>query len=279
MLEIVTAPTSACMWQPRPKRTLHDKAELGPIEENWRNLRTYFKTEVKKSGFVAPMSALEGIEHFIARVETLNRLVDQQARDAETHRVLVEQDKELPTIVDEFRANGFRAISLSSSPSDDDIEEANIAAKHLGHVAPAFGPDKLALDEVAPVLRRIEWERYMLACSLPIKAIVTVDGNVVAERPDTPLDLVAQMGKKMKNAILHDWAYGPSPQVNPIEQSFDELGADELMTRRTPELVQGPQELGLHNFDDEGIAPEPNEQELEAWAEFERMDAWVSSAA
>lgn len=288
-----------CIWQ-RPQRHQHEPIALGPIETNWRNLVPYFKKPVEERGFVDPIGTLEDIEKFIARIESLNLLsqypMAQQAKDAAIQRILAQQEHELSTEVDRFRANGIDAIQMSSSPDDDDTD-FDAAAEHVGHVAQAIRVKRddqyvnLSIDEAAPILRRIEWERYALACSNPIRVWLTEDGNALPESNRTPTDIVRDMGKKMKNAIEHDWAFGPTTNTPGIEQSMDELGIEDMFKPNTS--TAGPSELGIHNFDDDDIEGgpttrdgkpihidavsfEPNEDEVERWAmDIPRIDAWL----
>lgn len=276
-------------------RKLHAKREVGPIEEGWINLQPFFKTPIKQEGFVAPLGSLQDIEHLLARIEAIKRLADQQTRDAAIARVLIEQDKELPSIVDEFRANGFKAISLSSSSldsDDDDLEAANYSAKNLGYVP--YNPDP---ETIAPLTRRIEWERFALECGQTQKVwLVTKDDGTVTAAGDPGSDpqTVRTLGRRLRSVALDtndlplemrraraeyyhaigSCLYGKWKGAQWPEQSLDELGAEDQ--NKPDEVKQGPQELGLHNlsqddeesWDPEGfVLPEPSDFVLEEWAE------------
>lgn len=203
-------------------RRLHVARPVDDREKAWANVESISAKHapIKQQGFVAPLGALEGMDHFLARVEALQRIADQQARDEATNRVLVEQDKEMATIIEEFVANGFHAVSLSSSQNDDDgddLEAANIAETHLGIVPYAFGikgyaivktkegeivyededktiPMKYALynsaEEAAPILRRIDHEKIE-AKHGPAFAVILTDRDANG----IPLPTIATMPK------------------------------------------------------------------------------------
>ena len=258
----------------------HPRRKLDSREEAWLNLRplTLEKRPIKITGFVAPINALEGMDKFLARVEAIARITDQQERDRASHRVRIEQDKELPEIVDEFRANGFRAISLSSSAlndDDDDLEAANYAEKNL-HVVPYL------LDPVtiAPLLRRIEWEREdsLNGPTVGIRVDTTgpqpegvdlhdYDKNYIsdeeasemldkllaamrAEGFETPLS--QRRARAEYYGAIGSLTYGVkrAPQFPELtEQSMDELGIEDMWK---PDISnEGEKELGLHGGADD----------------------------
>lgn len=305
-----------CLYpEDRPKRGF--LTQIGPIEANWRKLKPYFPKPVQKQDFVDPINALEDIEKFIARIEALNlesqRPGAELAKQQAIENILIDQEKEMASTVDLFRANGFNAISMSSSDDDDDnpleiaeeverigyrpattigeVDETNRNAHRYG-VAPAImGMD---IETAAAYIRRIEWERYALACSMPKKVRLTPEGGAVEDAPfaSMPPDLVRSMGKRIKKAIENDWAYGTTTPNLGIEQSFDDLGPEEW--NRPDENSGGSHELGLHNFADDDVenppttkdgrrinaSPllyEPNEDELTSWEmDIARIDAWRS---
>lgn len=329
MLNIVGDQGPSCIYQskPVPPDRHREPTPISDQEKAWRELKPNprFKP-VKEFGFVAPINSLEGIEHTIARIEAIKRMTDSQMRDAATNKVLIEADKELSTIMDEFRANGFQAISLSSSESrdeDDDLEAANFAEKNLGVTPYAYGireyakrPDGTEVpiyrdaEELAPLMRRIEWERALAASSMTTKVRLTMQGGeigAVAEFPATPLETVLELGKRLLALANPDWLanhhyattagfvgsalYGVKSGETIPEQSTDELGAEDL--EEPEEVLQGPQELGLHNFaDDEApltigsliihqgpVESEPSQTELEEWSlNFTPLQAWKQAS-
>lgn len=292
-----------CMYQPRPVRPQRTPTPVDDREKAWANLKplSEAKAPIKQTGFVAPLGALEGLDHFVAKIEAINRMQDQQMRDAASHRVIVEADKEMATIIDEFRANGFHAVSLSSSSldsEDDDLEAANIADHHLKTVPYAFGikgytePDEFGtqrpiyrgLDELAPILRRIDWEKTE-AKHGPVVSVILTDADGVlsitlkqawmAKKIDAPtmkrmaLKLIKGAGITDVETLHNNRAfaehygavgsalYGVHRGPSVPEQSFDDLGADEW--EKPNANGQGPQELGMHwlnNDLEEEVGPE-----------------------
>ncbi len=177
-------------------RKVHDPIPVDDREKAWANVEAISAKHapIKQQGFVAPLNSLEGMDHFLARIEALKRMTNEQERDAATNRVLIEQDKEMATIIEEFTANGFHAISLSSSQNDDDgdeLEAANIAESHLKMVPYGFGikgytePDEYgtvrpiynSAEEAAPILRRIEHEKTEAKHSPAVSVMLTDDAQ------------------------------------------------------------------------------------------------------
>lgn len=138
-------PTPLTQSVPRPTLV------SGKADPDWDvALKPKLSAPVPSEGLVAPHGTakpLGALGTFLSRVEEINAIARTQ-------------NLELPTLAAEMKANGFDAISLSSSPNDDDLEAANIAEKHL-RMTP-YAPDR---EELAPILRRIEWERYIFGCS------------------------------------------------------------------------------------------------------------------
>ncbi len=226
-------------------RKVHAPRKMDDREVEWLNLRPLSakRAPIKQTGFVAPLGALEGIDHMVARVEAIKRLTDQQERDRATKRAIFEADKEIPFIVDEFRANGFRAMSLSSSTkttNDDELEAANIAEKHLGITPLAFGqkgtetvptpehvrflcnmfgieaPETItvpvynSLEELPGILRRIDWERgeKMNGPLIRVRLVPNADKfGVQAEQPwmmkHLSPEMMVDFGKRMKAACRY----------------------------------------------------------------------------
>jgi len=182
-------------------RKVHAPIPRDTREEKWMNGQplSIKKRPLMEPGFVAPMGSLKGLDWWEAAIKKIERLTNQQERDAATHRVLIEQEKEMPLIVDEFRASGFDAISLSSSQKttdDDEIESAVVAQHHLNTIPYGFGPkrdeDGNALynpygfplynsaEDLVPIQRRIEWEMIEARHSpvVRVQLIPAEDGSV-----------------------------------------------------------------------------------------------------
>jgi hypothetical protein len=260
-------------------RTLHPKYQVPAIEEGWRNLQPFFKTPIKQTGFVQPLNSLKGMDHFLSRIQTLNRMIHQQERDALTSLILIEQDKELATIADEFKANGFKAISLSSSQEDDDLPAANFAESHMRYVPYKYDPETLA-----PLLRRIDWERYALACGQPQRVWLTAkaDGTITATTDNKVLtpDEIRALARKIKDAcnfqdaremknsraravhygVVGSILYGKRKGAQWPEQSMDILGAEDMELKRR--AGNSPQGIGFHELpsDDELEPVSPGEE-------------------
>jgi hypothetical protein len=271
-----------------PRKT--QKQERDSREVQWNDLRptsTKHK-ELATTSFVAPLGSLKGIDHLEGRIAEIQRLVDAQARDAAINRVLIEESNELPSIVDEFRANGFKAVSLSSSlRKENDDDDAEVSEQRLGHVAMAHitaDGDVLDVEEMAARQRRIEWEREQSLCSPVVIVGLIPDENSTNGLGATvqqdwmmrfiKVETMQKMGKRAKDACPHkSWDevqharalasyYGvgsgrlgvwTGPQYP--EQSLDELGAEDLMKPETN--GQGEQELGLHGgTEDSPVAEE-----------------------
>lgn len=327
-MDIVGEFGPSCILQakPVPPDRYRAPASINDQEKAWRELRPNPKfAPIKQTGFVAPINSLEGIEHTIARIEAIKRMTNAQERDAATHRTLIESEKELATIADEFRANGFKALNLnmSSSHYDDDLfpdieEDTRPTAllpstskgpltdiernAHRYGAAPAIGDHDIL--EAAPLMRRIEWERWLAACGLTTKVRLTMEGeqvSAVAEFVSTPLEVVKEMGMKLLKAAHPDWLegahraeyagfvgsalYGVKTGEQTPEQTFDNL-LEEVIE----EVIQGPQELGIQSYEfigedeaeDKYNAPptsEPSDNEIESWSlDFERIDCWLQTA-
>lgn len=279
-----------CLYQPKPSRPKREATPIDSREQSWRDLKplSIERAPIKRDGFVAPLGALKGIEHFIARVETIKRLTDQQERDAATSRVLVEQDMEMATIIDEFRANGFSAVSLSSSSLDDDddeLEAANIAEAHLKMVPYAYGikgytePDEFgtqrpiyrSAEEAAPLMRRVQYEREQAASgpALAVGLILNEDGSVGAttQQPWMAKTLgptgIKELGQKIKAVTRLDGlderrarvayykAVGSLLYGVATGWTPPEQSMDDLGIEdmeKQDEAKSGPQEIGLHTL-------------------------------
>lgn len=275
-------------------RRLHEPTPIDDREKAWRNMIALSakRKPIKQNGFVAPMGSLEGLDHFVARVEAIKRLTDQQERDRASRSVLIEQDKELPRIVDEFRANGFKAVSLTRAEYDDDDDDI---ADEPRNPPPAFGVkstdefgvhDYYDIEEAAPILRRIEWEREEAQHGPTIKVRLVIGEKIIGAIPTADWmakfvnhSEVKAMGRKIAAAV--EWTevennraraeyygavgsalYGVRRGPSYPEQSLDDLGAEELTVpkaeRSKPEYLRtaalkasGPQELGLHGSAEE----------------------------
>lgn len=268
-LQLVDQAGPSCMFQTRPKREPGEKRALGKAEEGWLNLKTFFQTPIEQDGLLAP----HGTTKPYAPPPGL-------ARSAEIWELARTQHLELSSMTAEFRANGLTAISLSSSPmgrDDDEMEAANLAQKHL-RVVP-FDPDP---ETLAPLMRRIEWEQYILACgsSTRIYAKVKDDGSMTlaCNNRTWTTDQLKAYGKRIKRLVAgrDGWTlandrakvehYGkpvwssmtPEKQLAWLERDrrarayldFGDDNQERLTWADAEEPVNGgPQELGLHTLD------------------------------
>lgn len=253
-LALIGIKTSSCpvgLNRARPART---KRALPPQEQAWLNLRPFFKTPIKQEGLVTPIGT--------ARTHPLDRFLD---RVAELNALIATQEQEIATLRQEFAANGLTATSLSSSSADGDDDETSVEITE-GDILPVpLSPDPV---ELAPVLRRIEWERYAWHCS-PVQHIFIArrdDGSPTirtTSRALTPGDVAAYgpalraaLGDRSLDDLDNDRAraayyggvgsllYGVKTGDHAPEQTADERGADDHYAPDAPD--GGPVELGLH---------------------------------
>lgn len=265
---IATGPS--CIYQTRPKRVKAAKRQISKTEEGWLNLKPYFETPVTQEGLVQPHGSTKAYSP-----------PPGLARSAEIWELARTQHLELASMAAEFRANGLTAISLSSSPAgenDDDLTAANLAQSHLKMVP--YDPDP---ETIAPLMRRIDWERYILGCSVPtrIYAKVKPDGSLAlaCENRTWTTEQLAAYAPKIRELIAgrtgaeiandRERAYyyrsavwasmTPDQQIawhekNPEAKAYLDF-ADDNRERETwfaPEVVTnggGPQELNLHSLD------------------------------
>lgn len=186
---------------PRPKGK---KRLLSQDEENWLNLKPKFEAPVEPK-LVAPHGTTKPfVPESFAR------------REAEYAWLIATQSQDLPSLAQEFRANGLTAFSLSSSPSDENDDEMsgdNIAEPvertgfvagerpkadpQVEHDARRYGtPPLLDPETMAALVRRIEWEKTVVysSQSTRIYAATTEDGRRTLRCNDrrwTKDDLVA----------------------------------------------------------------------------------------
>jgi hypothetical protein len=203
-------------------------------------------------------------------------------RATELNALMGTQFQELPTLAAEFAANGLTAISLSSSSEDDDMDAANIAESHLRRTPYTMDP-----VTVAPLLRRIEWEKYIFACgpntfvaaiqdkNNPGKMVInTTDKKMSVERLATYVPKMKEMigertYEELENDRIRSWYYGKElvwSLMTPDERdAWKRKNPGTLMYLRSASHIfhdawwaedheekratqQGPVELGLHNL-------------------------------
>lgn len=256
------APPS-CLFQRPPKHSTHEPIPMDSQEVDWLNLRPTTKHQAFTGDITKPLGTLEGLDHFLARVAELPNLITQQERDAATSRVLVEQEKPDSLINQELQRLGI-TTTTSSSSDDDDIEAANYAARNL-RVVP-YSPDP---EELVRLVRRIEWEKAQRKNG-PVFAITLVEGEADAISAQVtqpwmarkmPIAQIRDLGRKLRAALglttfseldnarleaAYYRSFGPAhkQKFESLEQSMDELGAEDLETKK--KQSQGEQELLLH---------------------------------
>lgn len=279
MLEIIGTMQNACMYQ-RPKNPKpHDPLPVGSIEKGWLNYTPFFKGEVKEHELtpVGTAPTLEGLGHFLNRVE-------------EIQAIQRTQHMELPTVQQELAQTGIGSFTLSSSgATNEDDDSAELSEEELNKLACRYGTGYMTYD-LAPIMQRIEWEKSILASSVPIKVKLIVSTGKVSVRSESKdKQLIATLAKKlfiatgkpdaaavkdMRAFEEHYGVVGSTLRGKPTgaqwpEQSMDILGAEDMMPE--DEVSQGPQELGLHwltSDDPEHYAvqymvlPEPHENDL-----------------
>ncbi len=246
--------------------------QVGAIEKGWLNYIPFFKTKVNQTTKppVGTVPTLEGLGHFLSRVDEINAIAETQFLD-------------LPTVQQELAAMGVSSINLSSSPNDseDDDYTLEIAEpgpestrlegvkefkfdKQANHDARRYGTPYVTAD-LAAVMRRIEWERGIIASKLPVRVVLHSNGEAVGPvSASSDHALVNELFTKLYAACgrpgpkttkdLMNFAdyygyvgskfYTPQEKAESLEQSMDDLGAEDLMDPE--EILQGPQELGMH---------------------------------
>jgi hypothetical protein len=149
----------------RYRRPAGTKRVLSQDEENWLNLKPKFSAPVEPELKAPHGTAKPFVPESFAK------------REAEYAWLVATQNFELPSLAQEFKANGLDAFSLSSSPEgedDDEMTSANLAEKHLGFVP--YDPDP---ETVAALMRRIAWEKTVVYSSQAVRiyAASTEDGR------------------------------------------------------------------------------------------------------
>ena len=138
------------------------KRLLSKADQAHHDLKPFFQAPIPadQQGLRNPYGTTDA---YAGPSPTLDRL-------SEIEELAKTQHLDLPTIPQLFAANGLSAVSLSSSSSssdDDDLEAANYAERNLGFVPYVYDP-----VTVAPLLTRIENEKYYLACGGATKVYV-----------------------------------------------------------------------------------------------------------
>jgi len=178
-LTILDTNNSICIYQTRPARPSRKPRLISEAEKAWRDCKPFLKepdepgTAIRTPyGFTEPWHKMTFRDelHELMWLETSQRLE------------LAAQDHEL-------RSNDIPSFSLSSSFSDDETIDARVLvnqkdddivagdsenernARRYG-VSMKYDPETLA-----PILRRIEWEKYILACSQSVRIFVDTTGG------------------------------------------------------------------------------------------------------
>lgn len=156
-----------------PARPEGVKRQVSPNEELHINLKTRF--EPRTTGMLTPMNrapAFDSMTFHDPHAE-LTWLIETQRQD-------------IANFHEEMRANGFGSISLSQAPKseNDDLEAANIAMDDevedplVEHNARRFGlAMKYSPDELAPILRQIDNERWSAENGTPLRIYAALGPN------------------------------------------------------------------------------------------------------
>lgn len=255
---------------------IHHKKHGAPVtglshdEQMWRQMQQVIPGDIPDQQRVPMGTAptLEGLAAFIARVGEMNAIIDTQ-------------HLELATVGQELAQTGLSTISImSSSKEDDDSREFDISEEGVNHNACRYGTAYTTQD-LAPIVRRIEWERWVRGCSQLQRVFLTADNGKIGVSTNTVMIkdlapfaprlaamLAGRNAEELENDIARAKHYGVGSGLYGVwtgeqfpEQSMDDLGAPEVN-----EQDGGPQELGLHNIADNGFVQyEPSEDEL--WPE------------
>lgn len=250
---------------------------LSKAEKSWRQMTPLMagpKTDhVKPPKGTAP--TLEGLQRY------LGRMADYEA---EWRAIAATQDLELPTVAQELAQTGVSSFSLKQDDDEDDAIGLEVA-DDAERAACRYGTAYTTMD-LAPIVRRIEWERYIYGCS-PVQRVyittredgtmgVGTDSHALTKEELLPLarklkqtldgktavDLENNRTYAVHYGVVGSAMYGIRHGEPVPEQSFDLLGSEEfeVVTR-----TGGPQELGLHTVVDGMASYEPTANEL--WPE------------
>lgn len=249
---------------------------LNQDERTWRQLAQVIPGDIPQPERV-PMGtapALEGLGRF------LNRMANYQA---EWEAIAATQHMELATTNEELAATGVASYAIGSSSSDDDDSMTlEISAEELERAATRYGTAYTTTD-LLPMVRRIEWERFVRSCGQVQRIFLTIgdDGKLGVSTTSARITkdelvpyarrLKAMLADRTAEDLANDRAraahygvgsglYGVWTGEQIAEQSMDDLGAPMVEERNG-----GPEELGLHNVEDGVVAYEPNETDL--WPE------------
>lgn len=184
-------------------RTLHEKRVLSPIEQNWYDGIPFFSKTKVDGPLLDPinsMPTLEGLGHFISRTAEIRAIQETQA-----------DGLELATIRDQLAANGVRVLS-SSFDDDDGDEWDRLGARHQ----PDPDAEYRSSTEYSTLTRNIEWEKYFLACGLPMRSTVAhdFDETFIGVAPDPEhrmkftAELLAAQAARLKES---GWRDGRTP--------------------------------------------------------------------
>lgn len=275
------APKPTPLIQSTPRPTVMTGGRADPTWD--RDLQPKLTAPIPSEGLVTPHGTakpLGALGTFLSRVDEINAIARTQ-------------NYELPSLAAEMRANGFEAISLSSSNADDDMEAANLADLHL-NMTP-FAPDR---EELAPLLRRIEWEKYIFGCSPVTKYYLKPkkDGRVTLACTDkrvTPDEIRAQAPRfrkadgefptadevqnarawadhykqvvlaQLTPAQFEAYKYKQQPWLDYVDPTagVEENNLDMILTPEEPSNG-GPEEIGLHSVIEGVVTFEPTSAEL-----------------
>lgn len=278
---------------PRPKG---EKQELRPSEEAWRQGRSAFpNAELPPDHKLPPAGtapSLDAMGKFLNRVAEINAIAsivccDYHAKGGTSHRHSAEP-MELTKVSDELAALGLGSISLSS---DDDSDDDSTADAYIGgpeHSACRYGTGYLTA-ELAPMVRRIEWERFVWGCGPMTRVqMVVVDGQLAAIDPDvkgtpspelrsgwarTAARAYKVMGKPDLATLDNNQArarfYGAVGSrleglMHGVHPAVEEA-INEVILAEDEDTDGGPEELGLHNLHASIVLHEPTAAEL--WPE------------
>lgn len=312
-------------------------------EKDWRDLKPNEKFKpVSQHGFVLPISRVKPWlpDSFAVREAEYEWLVKTQdivEMDPDGNTAL---DKDgLPIILrtndiffeqDVFHTNNIQHLNLSSSYEDDDethgerilvqpepdhdyidVEAHALSPEH--HDTRRYGAvftygQGLTAEDAAPLMRRIDWERWVAKHGQVDAVRLTAQGDNVFPVSRWPMDkaILQELGQRIYEALgspsveaiatmererFHygftgSFLYGITKgEAEPEQPQEDNLLLLAQELEQEDEVLQGPQELGLHNFtDDENplqlrideslvkrihrgrVTSEPSPDEEERWA-------------
>lgn len=170
-ITILSKTTQFCVY-PRPTRAAGVKREVPSHEEGHINYKPFFKKPVAQHT-KPTKGTMNPLERYLARVEAIEAIAmtpccpyHQKGGTEPDHST--PDPLEIETVNQELRRNGLAAISIQSSSYDDDDNP-------MFDVGEYNGTEYVTPDPA--LVRRIEWERFVMACGLAQRVYLSVSAD------------------------------------------------------------------------------------------------------